>query len=83
MTLWQPTSDGVHEATRLLKHFSIKHLPRSKNQQADALSKQTSSFEDRKAKQIQSETLIKRSIDPHEVLWLDRSLHGWTPHAYT
>jgi len=29
----------VREATKLLKHFSVTHIPRSENRQADALSK--------------------------------------------
>ena len=63
----------VREATRLLKHFSITHILQSENRQADALSKLASSFEYGKPKQIQWETLTKRSIDPHEILWVDRS----------
>ena len=63
----------AREATRLLKHFAIAHIPRSENRQADALSKLTSSSEDGEPKNIQWETLIARSIKLHEVLWLDRS----------
>ena len=63
----------VWEASKLLKHFAIAHIPHSENRQADALSKLTSSFEDGKPKNIQWETLTERSIDLHEVLWLDRS----------
>ena len=39
----------------------------------DALSKQASSFDDRKPKNIQWETLTEKSIDLHKVLWLDTS----------
>ena len=63
----------VREATGLLKHFSITHILRLENRQGDALSKLASSSDDRKPKNIQWETLIERSIDLHEMLWLDRS----------
>ena len=63
----------VQEATKLLKHFTITHTPRSDNRRVNALSKLASSFNDRKPKNIQWETLTERSIDLHEVLWLDRS----------
>jgi len=63
----------VREAMGLLKHFSITHIPRSENRQADALSKLASSSDDGKPKNIQWATLTHRSIDLHEVLWLDRS----------
>jgi len=63
----------VRETTKLLKHFLIIHISQSKNGQPDALSKLSSSYEDEKPKHIQWETLTRRSIDPHEVLWLDRS----------
>ena len=62
----------VREATGLLKHFSITHIPHSENRQADALSNIASSADGRKPKNIQRETLTERSIDLHEVLWLDR-----------
>jgi len=51
----------------------ITHIPRLENRQANALSKLEISSEDGKPKNIQWKTLIERSIDPHEVLWLDRS----------
>ena len=63
----------VQEATKLLKHFTITHIPGSENRQTDGQSKLASSSDDRKPKNIQWETLTERSIDPHEVLWLDRS----------
>ena len=63
----------VLEATKLLKHFSITHIPLSENQQVDALSKLASSSKDEKPKRIQWETLMERSIEPHEVPWLDKS----------
>ena len=69
----------LREATKLLKHFALTHIPRSNNQQADALSKLESSSNDRKSKNIQWETLTERSIDPYEVLWLDRSLTSIDP----
>jgi len=47
----------VSEATKLLKHFSIAHIPRSENRHADALSKLASSSDDSKPKNIQWETL--------------------------
>ena len=73
----------VREATKLLKYFAITYIPRSENRQADALSKLASSFDDGKLKNIQWETLTERSIDPHEVLWLDRSSTWMDPiHAY-
>jgi len=73
----------VREATKLLKHFSIAHIPRSENQQADALSKLSSSSDEGKPNNIQWETLTERSIDLHEVLWLDRSPTRMEPiHAY-
>jgi len=37
----------------LLKHFAITHIPRSENQQADALTKLASSSDDGKPKNIQ------------------------------
>ena len=40
----------VREASRLLKHFSIMHIPRSQNRQDDALSKLVSSSKDGKSK---------------------------------
>jgi len=43
----------VREATKLLKHFAITHIPRSENQQADALFKLASSSDDGKPKIIQ------------------------------
>jgi len=49
------------------------HIPRSKNHQADALSKLASSSEDGKPKRIQWVTLLERMIKSCEVLWLDRS----------
>jgi len=63
----------VREATKLLKHFSIAHIPRLENRQADALSKLVRSSDDGKPKNIQCETETERSINLHEVLWLDRS----------
>ena len=63
----------VREAAKLSKHFTIAHIPRSENRQADALSKLARSSNYRKPKKIQSETLTEISIDPHEVLWFDRS----------
>jgi len=42
----------VWEATKLLKHFTITHIPRSENRQTDALSKLASSSEDGKPKNI-------------------------------
>jgi len=43
------------------------------NRQAGALSKLATSSDDGKPKNIQWETLMERSMDLHEVLWLDRS----------
>ena len=63
----------VREATKLLKHFAITHIPRSENRQADALSKLASSSDDGRPKNIQWETLMDRSIGLHEVAWLDQS----------
>ena len=69
----------LREATQLLKHFTITHTPRSENRYADVLSKLASSSKDGKPKSIQWETLAERSIDPHEILWLDRSLEWMDP----
>ena len=63
----------VREATKLLKSFEILHISRSENRQVDALSKLASFSEDGKPNNIKWETLIERSIDPHEVRWLGRS----------
>ena len=63
----------VHEATKLLRHFTMMHIPRSENQQADALSKLASSSDDGRPKNIQWKTLTERSIELNEVVWLDRS----------
>ena len=63
----------MREATKLLKHFLITHIPRCENRQADELLKLVSFFEDEKLKHIQWETLMEKSIDPYEVLLLDRS----------
>jgi len=49
----------------------------------DALSKLASSSDDGKPKNIQWEALIERSIDPHEVLWLDRSSTWMDPSPRT
>ena len=43
----------VWEATKLLKHFAITHIPHSEIRQADALSKLGSSSDDGKPKNIQ------------------------------
>ena len=59
------------------------HIPQLENRQADALSKLASLSDDGKPKNIQWETLTKKSIDPHEVLWSDRSFTWMEPiHAY-
>ena len=63
---------GAHEATCLLKHFLITHIPRSKKRQVDALSI-ANSLEDGKPKRIEWETQFETSIEPHEFLWLDKS----------
>jgi len=63
----------VREATKLLKHFTIMHIPHLENRQANALSKLASSSDDGKPKNIQWETLTERSIDPHDLFCLDRS----------
>jgi len=47
----------LHNAIRVLKHFSIMHTHRLKNCYADTLSKLASSSEDGKPKQIQWKTL--------------------------
>ena len=57
----------------MLRHFTITHIPRSENWQADAMSKLASSFDDGRLKNVQWDTLTKRSVDLHEVIWLDRS----------
>jgi len=49
------------------------HIPWPRNRQADALSKLANSSEDGNLKQIGWETLSQRSIEPREILWLDRS----------
>ena len=68
-----PYVQRVREATKLLQHFVITHIPQSENRQADAVSKLASLFDDGKSKNIQWETLTERSINPHEVLSLERS----------
>ena len=47
----------VRQAAKLLKHFAITHIPRSENQQADALSKLGNSSDDGRPKNIQWDTL--------------------------
>jgi len=69
----------AREATKLLKHFVITHIPWSKNRQVDALSKLASSSADGKPKNIQWEILTERSIEQHEVLLLDRSSRWMGP----
>jgi len=69
----------VKKATNWLKNFSIIHIPRSENHQADALAKLVSSSADGKPKRIQWETLRKRSIEPREVMWLDWSFTWMDP----
>ena len=71
------------EATGLLKHFSITHIPRSENRQADALSKLASSSKDGKLKRIRWETWSEKSFEPREVLWLDRSPTWMDPIRHT
>ena len=61
------------EATCRLKKFPLLHIPWSKNHQADSLSKLASSSTDEKARRIQWETLLEWSIEPKEILWLNRS----------
>jgi len=73
----------VREATKLLKHFSITHISRSENRQADALLKLACSSEDRKLKHIQWGTLMKRSINPMRGFGWVGARYGWTLFART
>jgi len=63
----------VREATSRLKNFSIAHIPWSENYQANGLSKLASSSADGEPKRIQWEMVLQRSIEPRQILWLDRS----------
>lgn len=63
----------VRTTAQLLRSFTIQHIPRSENRQADALSKLASASVDGKPRNIQWETLAECSIDVMEILWLDRS----------
>jgi len=57
----------IKERARTFKMFEIKHVPRSKNRQADALSKLASSSPDRHPKNIRWKILHQPTIAPEIV----------------
>jgi len=63
----------VKENSLSFKTFEIKHVPRSKNRQVDALSKLASSSLDGHPKSIRWEILHQLTITPEIVVWVDRS----------
>jgi len=63
----------VKERAKCFKKFEIKHVPRSENWQADALSKLASSSPDGHPKNIQWEILHQPSVAPEAVALVDRS----------
>ena len=63
----------VKERAKCFKKFEIKHVPRSKNRQADSLSKLASSSPDGHPKNIRWEILHQPSVAPEAVAWVDRS----------
>ena len=63
----------VNERASTFKMFEIKHVPRSENRQADALSKLASSSSDRHPKNIWWAVLHQPTITPETVAWVDRS----------
>ena len=63
----------VKELVAHLKHFSIEHIPRSENQQADALARLASSAKWMSPRTITWEVLREPSInEKREVAMLDR-----------
>ena len=63
----------VKERSKSLTTFEIRHLPRSENRQADALSKLASSSPGGHLKSIRWAILRQPSIAPEVVVWVDRS----------
>lgn len=63
----------VNEKSSMFQRFKIEHVPRSKNQQADALLKLTNSFPVGCPKNIHWEILSKWMIDTKELVCIDRS----------
>lgn len=69
----------VQEATARLSYSKIIHILRSKNHKVDAQSKLASSSSDGKSESIQWETLLKRSTESREIMWLDRNATSMEP----
>ena len=72
----------VKERSLSFKIFEIKHVPRSKNQKVDALSKLASSSPNGHPKSIQWEILHQPMITPDVVAWVDRSDTWMNPLIY-
>ncbi|XP_057249944.1 uncharacterized protein LOC130591060 [Beta vulgaris subsp. vulgaris] len=67
----------AQEFIKKLSHFHISHIPRSENQQADALARMASSAEGSAPRTIMWEVLRQPSINAKEQLILDRT-STWT-----
>jgi len=63
----------VKEKSSMFEKFEIEHVPRSKNRQADALSKLASASPDGRPKIIHWEILPEQMIDAKELVWINRS----------
>ncbi|XP_048492941.1 uncharacterized protein LOC125493531 [Beta vulgaris subsp. vulgaris] len=63
----------AQEFIKKLSHFHISHIPRSENQQADALARMASSAEGSAPRTIMWEVLHQPSINAKEQLILDRT----------
>ena len=63
----------VKERAKCFKKFEIKNVPRSENQQVDALSKLASSSPDGHPKNIRWEILHQPTVAPEAVAWVDKS----------
>lgn len=63
----------VKEISSMFKKFKIEHVPWSKNCEADALAKLTSSSSNRHPKSINWEILQEQMIDAKELVRIGRS----------
>jgi len=69
----------IKERSKSFTTFEIKHVPRSENRQADALSKLTSSSPDGHPKSMCWKILYQPTIAPKVVAWVDRSSISMDP----
>lgn len=68
---------AVQKEAETLEEFSLSHVPRAENNQADALSKLASSATNDTPRSVFWEVKDKRSIEAEEeVNYIDRSLDG-------